>query len=137
MVKVSAEEILEGAERELERGRKVRICARGGSMEPFVREGDVVVLERRERYVTDDIVLALTDCGVMLHAVMPDGRLMGTANLERRERVVRTAGCVVSVERGGRVRETGSRSWRAGMAAWRLALPVRRVLMRLIKFRRK
>ena len=132
-MKISAEELMEAAERELAQGRRVSVRAHGGSMEPFVREGDVVVLERRERYVTDDIVLAATDHGVMLHALMPDGRVMGTANVARRERVVRVAGCAVSVERGGRVWRTGSRKWRMMMAAWRWGLPVRRVFLKFLK----
>lgn len=103
----------------------------------FVMAGDVVVLERRASYETDDIVLAMTDHGVMLHAMMPDGRVMGTANVQRRERVVMVAGKVTSVERGGKVRSTEGRGWRMMMAAWRVCLPVRRVLMKIVNMRER
>lgn len=73
-MKLEAEEMLDAVCSELEQGRRVSLRASGGSMRPFVMAGDVVVLERRASYETDDIVLAMTDHGVMLHAMMPDGR---------------------------------------------------------------
>lgn len=136
-MKLEAEEMLDAVYSDLEQGRRVSLRASGGSMRPFVMAGDVVVLERRASYETDDIVLAMTDHGVMLHAMMPDGRVMGTANVQRRERVVMVAGKVTSVERGGKVRSTEGRGWRMMMAAWRVCLPVRRVLMKIVNMRER
>ncbi|MDE7026173.1 MAG: hypothetical protein K2O88_09895 [Paramuribaculum sp.] len=128
-MRVGAEDLFRMVCVELDEGRTVTIPVNGDSMWPFIRRGDVVVLGRKVEYEVDDIVFALTDCGVMLHAVVGEGCVMGTRNLCRREKVVHVAGYVKSVVRGDERLDTDGWRWRLAMVLWRLARPIRRLLV--------
>ena len=106
----------------LERGQRVRMAATGGSMSPFIRDGDIVELEqargplspgdvvlvqhREDRYVLHRIIAKLPDgwlvrgdCCSSPDGVVPDKDLLGVVvRVERDGRTVRMA-----LGRGGRL----------------------------------
>lgn len=58
---------VEGA---LHQGKKVKIAVRGSSMNPVLREGDVVVLETEKLPIKKDIVLAKYEGSYILHRIV-------------------------------------------------------------------
>lgn len=88
---LTAEELWHFIRKETEEGRSVRITVNSGSMRPFLRQGQEVILQAPPRPIRrGDVVLARTDDGrVLLHAVAgSDGgvlTLRGTANLYVKE----------------------------------------------------
>lgn len=89
--KISDEELLQEVKRNLDNLVSVIIYVRGGSMRPFLRNGDTVKLQppsvRNLRI--GKIVLAETSLGMMLHRIVRvrSGRvvLMGDANVYQME----------------------------------------------------
>lgn len=136
-MKVSAEKMFEMAKQAVRSEGRATLTATGTSMLPFIRPGDLVTIEARERYERGDIVLARATGPhpVVLHAVVCPSAigytLMGTANLQLTESCTPAdiAGAVVTVGREGRVVSMASRRRRAAMSAWLRLRPVRRYLM--------
>jgi hypothetical protein len=106
----------------LRRGERLRIKARGGSMLPFVRDGDVAHVmpsAGREIRVGDVICYETPPGGLILHRVVERDRdrfvakgdaLAFTEAIDRQHLL----GRVVAVERRGRVRRLDTRT-----ARWR------------------
>lgn len=80
----------------LRRHIKVAINVQGGSMRPFLRNGDKVLLipARRKKISRGDIVLAHTSGGVLLHRVVRMRReeiwLSGDANSRQLEHITKS-----------------------------------------------
>ena len=127
---MSGEELVQYVEAWLEKAPSVKIPVSGGSMLPFIMPTDMVVLQKKSTYEVDDIVLATSDHGVVLHAVVREDFLMGTANLQQRERAQKIVGCVTQVIREEKVIDI-NRKWKFKMQIWRKLLPIRRILIRI------
>lgn len=110
------------------------IVVNSGSMLPFLRQGDLVRVEKAGKIRKGDVVLARTDEGVVLHRVekILEGALLlsGTFNLYRRETCRRSEviGQVRSFERAGR---------RLSLSFWLRVWPemplLRRILLKAYK----
>ena len=115
----------------LQRGHPVRFQARGDSMHPFIREGDVLHVEPGQEVRLGDVVLVQVDRGLTAHRVVVlDGARIVTRGdnagapdspLPR----ARVLGVVAAVERGGK--RTRARRWPVvvGLVRW-----LRRVVRR-------
>jgi signal peptidase I len=131
----------------LRRGERLRIKARGGSMLPFVRDGDVAHVmpsAGMEIRVGDVICYETPPGGLILHRVVArtrDGFVAKGDALAFTDVIARAqlVGKAVAVERHGRVRRLDTRSarWRNRAIAavstlipflMALAIPVRRVV---------
>jgi signal peptidase len=55
------------------RGAAARMRVGGGSMEPALRDGDVVLIERLERCQRGDVVVAKLDGRIVMHRVVSVG----------------------------------------------------------------
>ena len=97
-------------ERILNSGKQVKIVVKGSSMEPFLRNGDEVLLMpyNKESLKLRDIVLGMYDGRYMLHRVHDISstgiRMMGDGNLQQIEDVVheKVIGVVIAGFRQGR-----------------------------------
>lgn len=128
-------------ERLLKSGVNVTLKAKGNSMLPFIRpDTDSVELEYGETPSRFDTVLAKTDNGhyVMHRIIEINGNtatLMGDGNLNTTEtcRLGNICGKVTAICRNGKRIRTGRRKYRLAAAAWHTALPVRRILLAILR----
>ena len=122
----------------LRSGRGVRFRATGTSMHPAIRDGELVTVEPVDASAVrrGDVVLFRSARGLTAHRVTrvvarPDASqyfvLRGDNTGESHEHVATTSvlGCVIGVERGGRVFNPG--------AAWVRATVAVRALLRRLK----
>lgn len=133
----SNKELLEEAARQLRRGHKIKLLAKGNSMYPFITGGrDTVILQKSARLQTGDIVLAQPEEGnFVLHRIyrIKDEQitLMGDGNLQAQEnsRKERIYGTVTEIVRNGRSIDCTSFPERSKAWIWRKSLPFRRYLL--------
>lgn len=119
----------------LAEGRKVKLRAKGGSMRPFIRGGeDILVLAPPTRLRTGDVVLARRGADeYVLHRIvrMTAGRIVlaGDANLYLREecRPEDICGKAETLVRHGRQYSLASPSARLCARLWHGLLPFRRL----------
>lgn len=121
----------------LDEGKTVLLKAKGGSMRPFIRDGEKIILQKAETYRRGDIVLARTDDGTtVLHRIIAieDGTatLMGDRNLRKKEKCPAAGikGKVISISGKRGTRLTSSWKHRCLSAIWLCLLPVRRLLVK-------
>lgn len=122
----------------LDEGKTVLLTAKGSSMHPFIRNGEKILLQKKESYRRGDIVLAMTDSGeTVLHRIvsMRDGTvmLMGDNNLQKTE-TCRATGIKGKVESiSGRRGTRLTSSWRHRFLSWiwLSMLPVRKILVKI------
>ena len=99
-------------------GRDVLLTAKGSSMYPFIRNGDKVLVGRKETYMKGDIVLALTSDGkYVMHRIYKkktDGYYMvGDAQTQiegplRRDQIF---ALIIKVKRKGKIIRPGNFWW--------------------------
>lgn len=135
---IANETLLPQVCRLLEQGRRVKLHAKGNSMQPFIDgERDTLVLvPPPARLRRGDVVLACTDGdGYVVHRIvrLHGDRvvLMGDGNLARCETCSRSGirGYVTARIRCGKSRSLSSPDVRAAAFLWWLLLPVRRYLL--------
>jgi len=119
---VSVQDLMSVARPALERGQRVRMVAKGSSMLPFIRSGDVVELTSTEMGpARGDVVVAQTAPGrYVIHRVV---RVAGEGVWLRGDSQRRAEGPVVPGEVFGRVAavERSGRRWRLDRGVWRLS----------------
>lgn len=124
--------------------KQVRIPIKGKSMQPFLREGDLVVLKKNSgnHFPLGSVVLGQYQEGVVLHRLVGRQfgqlRLAGDGNLIQEE-VVGTAdilGIVVSASREGRQLNLSVTRHRLCGLVWYYLRPLRRVFLKLHKLTR-
>lgn len=124
----------------LKEGKWVSIPVKGKSMEPFIREGDSVMLKpyRRKDIRHGTVVLARVAGGVVLHRVVRHKReelwLAGDANLSQHEHigfgdVLATA---IRHHRGKRSSPMNLRRKRLAGMLWYCLRPARRVMKKIL-----
>ena len=106
-------------------GKEVKVTAKGSSMLPFIRTGDVVTLCKAHRLRTGMVVLVEPSDGVyILHRIVKlndeDMILYGDGNLGTKEKVSYTSvvAVVKSVYRGNKQIFYGSWGWRLRSFFW-------------------
>lgn len=121
-------------------GRDVLLTAKGSSMYPFIRDGDKVLVGRKETYMKGDIVLALTSEGkYVMHRIIKvkDGTviLRGDANLRKTETCMPQdiAGAVISITRNGEHVLCSSAKEKAKSAVWQALFPFRRLILKIMR----
>lgn len=134
-------ELLSECVKSLHEGKTVLLTARGSSMYPFIHDRDKVCLSGEREFRKDDIVLAITKEGkhVMHRIISINGNdviLRGDANLKKTEScsVEDIAGKVVGIMRGGRTILCSSATERAKALLWEILFPVRRIVLKLMRF---
>jgi len=125
----------------LEEGKRVSIPVKGRSMQPFIREGDRVVLKpvRRRDISHGTVVLARVAGSVVLHRVVRYNRnelwLAGDANLSQHEHIAFGDVLATAVTRTRDDRSTGL-NWpckRIVGMLWYFLRPARRMKMKIFK----
>lgn len=117
-------------------GKKVKIRAKGNSMEPFIHDDkDTLLLAPVEALRTGDIVLArISEGRYILHRIIKISggqiTLMGDGNLFKTEEcsISDIYGIAVTAIRYGEERSLISFKSRLCAKAWRMLLPIRQVL---------
>ena len=130
----------------LRQGGSFQFRAHGSSMSPFIRDGDLLTIApvdaasleigdvalyrtRRDRIVAHRVVGRATQGGELVLETRGDARLAS----DRPVPGGRVMGCVVRIQRGGRVYRLDLGPWRLAARLWSRVLPLRRVLARLVR----
>lgn len=137
---LSLEAFSHEALRLLSSGASLTFTPSGGSMFPFiVGDMDKVTLLRESSYAVGDIVLAQCENALVLHRIIsvkgPEATLMGDGNLAYREHcpIEKIYGRVTRIEHRGRWTDCDSKSFHLKSWLWRVLLPLRRVLLPVLK----
>ncbi|GGH32108.1 hypothetical protein FAZ19_23040 [Sphingobacterium alkalisoli] len=120
----------------LDGGKKVTIPVAGGSMRPFLRQGDKVVIKAIEPadMKLGRILLAYTPQGYVLHRLVrktaKEVWLAGDANLQQLERIPKTALWAVVIEayRGDKRKNPYALPTMLAAWLWYGARPLRRII---------
>ncbi|MDR0892647.1 MAG: S24/S26 family peptidase [Mediterranea sp.] len=120
----------------LKEGKKVTFRLKGGSMRPFLRDGDVIRIVQKpyDQLRPGDIALAHTDLGVLLHRIVAINgeqvHLLGDANrqqeLTERRKVM---GVFDAAWRGEKSLHLNSVTMRTLALYWYKIRPLRRYLL--------
>lgn len=139
-------DLLEECRRLLDSGQTVLITAKGGSMFPFIKDGDRVIVCRTGKLEEGDIVLGQTGGQrYVLHRIIGTTAmncrkvyvLMGDANLKKTEECEENdiAGKVVGIMRNGRTIAADSPAEKFKGRIWMCLRPFRRILLKLSGYR--
>lgn len=137
-LKIPNIDLLEECMELLDEGKTVLLTAKGSSMHPFIRNGEKILLQKKESYRRGDIVLARTDNGTtVLHRIIRTGNgtatLMGDRNLRKKEKCPSSGikGKVISISGKRGIRLTSSWRHRFLSWIWLSMLPVRKILVKI------
>ncbi len=130
--------LLEDVNSLLSEGKRVKIHAKGRSMNPFIQEVDIIVLAPPEKIVNGDIVLArIENKRYVLHRIIKKKNdivwLMGDGNLFGSEQcsLDNILGVAESIIRNGQKHSLRSVKDQGLAHVWRMLLPFRRMAWKL------